>query len=125
MIIVDAHEDLAWNVLTFGRDYRQSVEETRRQEASTEIPEHNGQTLIGWHEWIRGRVAIVFSSLFAAPSRWKAGAWDSLCYEDTEQAHQHYRASLDVYTRWAEESPEMFRILKDVRSLEEHWTARR
>lgn len=121
MIIIDAHEDLAWNDLTFGRDYRRSMDATRRLEVGTETPEHNGQTLIGWPEWILGRVAIVFSTLFAAPSRWKKGTWDTVCYDGADEAHRHYRASLDVYTQWAEESPEKIRLIKDVHTLEDHW----
>jgi hypothetical protein len=35
MMIVDAHQDLAWNMLTFGRDYTRSAAETRRLEAGT------------------------------------------------------------------------------------------
>lgn len=123
MIIIDAHEDLAWNTLTFGRDYRRSMDETRRLEADTDTPKHNGQSLIGWPEWIQGRVAIVFSSLFAAPSRWKEGGWDTLCYDDPQEAHRHYRASLDVYTQWVEESPDKVRLITGTKTLEEHWAA--
>src|SRR4030065_55371 len=32
-LIVDAHEDLAWNILTFGRDYTHSVAETSQLDA--------------------------------------------------------------------------------------------
>ena len=32
MLIVDAHEDLACNILSFGRDYTRSAAETRRLE---------------------------------------------------------------------------------------------
>lgn len=121
MIVIDAHEDLAWNALTFGRDYRRSLDETRALEAKADAPKHSGQTLIGWPEWIRGRVAIVFSSLFAAPSQWREGEWDVICYDGPEQAHFHYRASLEVYTRWIDESPEKMCLIKDVQTLESHW----
>ena len=60
MLIVDAHQDLAWNILTFGRDYTLPVAETRRRELGTEVPLHNGDTLLGWSEYQQGRVAIVF-----------------------------------------------------------------
>ena len=33
MLIVDAHEDIAWNMLAFGRDYSRSVSQTRATEA--------------------------------------------------------------------------------------------
>ncbi|TFH35413.1 MAG: peptidase M19 [Anaerolineales bacterium] len=123
LIVIDAHEDLAWNALTFGRDYRRSVVETRQLERRTDVPRHNGQTLLGWPEWIQGRVAIIFSSLFAAPARWNEGQWDTQCYSGAEQAHQQYRANLDTYLRWADESPEYFRIIRSVQDLESHWAA--
>lgn len=123
MIIIDAHEDLAWNALTFGRDYRRSMLETRALEAETDIPEHNGQTLIGWPEWIQARVAIVFSTLFVAPSRWRKGTWDVMCYDDAEQAHRQYHRSLELYKQWADMNPDNFRLIENRPSLEDHWAA--
>ncbi len=123
MIIVDAHEDLAWNALTFGRDYRRAVSETRQIESGTTTPAYNGETLIGLPEWRQGRVAIVFSTIFAAPARWSEGDWDILCYEDPHQAHRQYRTSLALYQQWSQENPESVRIIKDVSTLEEHWKA--
>jgi len=37
-LIIDSHQDLAWNMLTYGRDYTRSVQETRRLEAGTSTP---------------------------------------------------------------------------------------
>lgn len=108
MIVVDAHEDLAWNALTFGRDYRRSIEETRQRERLTDIPAWNGNTMLGWPEWVEGRVAVIFSTLFAAPERWKEGDWDRLCYEDQEQAHALYDAQLDFYQRLFDDHPDQF-----------------
>jgi len=67
MIIVDAHEDLAYNASILGRDYSRSVQETRRLERGTAIVEQRDNTLLGWPEYQAGRVAIVFSTLFALP----------------------------------------------------------
>jgi membrane dipeptidase len=123
LIIIDAHEDLAWNALTFGRDYRRAMVETRRLEAKDDTPKYNGQALIGWPEWIKGRVGIVFSSLFSAPLRWKEGPWDTLCYDNPVEAHHHYQASLDVYSQWIEESPDKIQLIKDTHTLQDHWAA--
>ncbi len=38
-LIIDSHQDLAWNMLTYGRDYTRSVVETRQLEAGTNIPD--------------------------------------------------------------------------------------
>lgn len=123
MIVIDAHEDLAWNALVFGRDYRRAVDETRRLESKTDIPSHNGQTLLGFPDWVKGRVAIIFASLFAAPTRWQEGSWETLCYEGFEEAHQYYRANLDTYIRWVDESPHQFCFIRTVKDLEDHWAA--
>ena len=46
-MIVDAHEDIAWNVLTFGRDYMKGIPALRELERQTDIPRNNGSVLLG------------------------------------------------------------------------------
>lgn len=124
MLIVDAHQDLAWNMLTFGRDYTRAAEETRRLERGTDIPEWNGDTLLGWPDYQRGRVAIVFASLFAAPARRQEGAWDILVYKTTAEAHRLYSLQLDAYYRLVEAHPEHFRLVQtqaDLKAVLAHW----
>jgi membrane dipeptidase len=112
-IIVDAHEDLAYNMLTFGRDYTRSVQETRRSEMASNPPaiEHNGQAILGWPEYQRGRVAVIFSTLFVTPIRRVTGNWDGQAYADFNQANRLYRAQLDAYQRLTDQSPEYFRLI--------------
>ena len=76
-ILIDAHQDLAWNILTFGRDYTLSAAETRKRELGTLVPQVNGDTLLGWPDYQRGKVAVIFSTLFATPTRHKMGEWDT------------------------------------------------
>ena len=64
-LIIDSHQDLAWNMLTYKRDYTRSVVETRRLEARTLIPERNGESLLGWDEYQRGQVAVIFEYVVA------------------------------------------------------------
>ena len=71
MIIVDAHQDLAWNMLAFGRDYTHAAAETRLQERGGPTPQRNGDALLGWPDYQRGKVAVIFATLFAAPARRK------------------------------------------------------
>jgi membrane dipeptidase len=126
MIRVDAHEDLAWNMLTFGRDYTRSVAATRAAERGTAIPSHNGDTLLGWPEWIQGRVGVVFATLFAAPLRRKEGDWDILCYADPEQANRLYRQQVEAYHRLVGEQPGKFRLIQqaaDLQQIEAAWEA--
>ncbi len=122
MIIVDAHQDLAWNVLTFGRDYTLSAAETRRRERGTEAPLHNGDTLLGWPDYQRGRVGIIFSTLFAAPARRRLGPWDVQCYGDIAEAVARYQAQLDVYHRLVDDYADKFRLLCTQTDLQHHLT---
>src|SRR5512135_2697786 len=119
-IIVDAHSDLAWNMLNFGRDYTRAAADTRAAEQGTSTIEWNGNTLIGWPDYQRGRVAVVFSTLFAAPKRLAGEHWEKLSYANAEQAHQVYRAQLDAYHRLSEESPEHFRLIRTRSELDDH-----
>lgn len=118
MLIVDAHEDLAWNVKTFGRDYTRSAAETRRQEAGSETLLHSDDTLLGWPDYQRGQVAVVFSTLFAAPRRRQEGPWDTQAYLTMQEARSLYRAQLDVYLRLADAHPDKFRLVRSQADLE-------
>jgi membrane dipeptidase len=124
MIIVDAHEDLAWNMLALGRDYTLSAQETRQREQGTQTPEVNGDTLLGYPEYQRGNVAVVFSTLFAAPDRRKLGDWDKQVYKTFDQAHQLYLNQLDAYHRLAGEHPDKFRLIQkraDLQAVLQEW----
>lgn len=127
-LIVDSHQDLAYNVLEHGRDYTRSVEETRSLEQGTETPSRNGDTLLGWPEFQKGRVALVFATLFAAPARLRAGEWETQVYRTAEQAHELYRRQLDVYHRLTDDHPEKFRLVHgraDLDAVLAHWAESR
>jgi membrane dipeptidase len=125
-LIVDAHEDLAYNILNFGRDYTRSAAETRRLEieSGSEAPEHTGNTLLGWPEYQRGRVAVVFGTLFATPARRKGGDWDKQAYANYNQAHRLYHAQLDAYHELTDRQPDHFRLIvtrSDLEIVLAHW----
>lgn len=122
ILLVDAHQDLAWNMLSFGRDYTRPAAETRQLEQGSETPKRNGDTLLGWPEYQQGRVAVIFATLFAAPARKKVGAWDHQCYTDSEQAARLYSAQLDAYHRLVESQGEKFRLLETLPDLHAHLT---
>ncbi|MEW6287463.1 MAG: membrane dipeptidase [Chloroflexota bacterium] len=124
MLIVDSHQDLAWNMLTYGRDYTRSVQETRRLEAGTPTPQQNGDSLLGWHEYQRGKIAVIFATLFAAPLR-KKEPGDILLYQDSETAHRLYRQQIDLYRQLADSHPDKFRLIASTSELDavlEHWS---
>lgn len=120
MLIVDAHADIAWNVLTFKRDYTSSVRETRQRELGTKTPLRTGDSLIAWQEYQDGQVAVLFSTLFAVPERFCEGVWDTQCYKNATQARNIHLAQLDVYRRLVDDFPEKFRLIVDQDSLTNH-----
>jgi membrane dipeptidase len=118
MLIVDAHQDIAWNMLTFGRDYTKSALQIRQEEQGTLYILYNDDTLLGWPEYQRGQVALIFATLFATPVRFCTGDWDRLCYTDMQQAHRLYWEQLDVYERLVSEHPDKFQSVRSLPDLE-------
>lgn len=116
--IIDAHQDLAYNALTFGRDYLRPAAETRRLEIGTETPRRNGQTLLGWPDFQRGQVALIFGTLFAAPRRYASGAWETQVYKDSSEAHLLLQNQLSYYRRLCDEHPDQFRLVKTRQDLQ-------
>jgi len=112
MLIVDAHQDLAWNMLTYGRDYTLSAAETRRREVGTIEIKYKEDTLLGYPDYQRGQVAVVFATLFVAPERRRMADWETMCYRDFEEAHRLYRRQLEAYQRLADEHADRFRLLQ-------------
>lgn len=124
-LIVDAHQDIAWNIQAFGRDYTRPVAETRHLEAESNSPaiQHEGNTLLGWPEYQQGRVAVVFGTLFVTPARSRQD-WETIFYNDFDEAHRLYRDQLNVYHELADRHPDHFRLIgsrPDLESVLLHW----
>jgi membrane dipeptidase len=117
-LIVDAHEDLAFNMLTYGRDYTRSIQETRQREKDTYIVENNGDTTLSWQAMQQGRVAVIFSTLFAAPSRLKPREWDTQVYANPNEANRVYNGQLDAYERLFDEHSDKFTPIRSKPQLE-------
>lgn len=121
-MIVDGHEDIAWNILTFGRDYSMTLQAIRQSEQFTQIPAQNGNTLLGRDVWRDGDIAVVFATLFVAPERSKAGEWETITYQTQRQANDHALRQLEVYQRLADEGS--FRMIETRSDLEQCLKAR-
>ncbi len=117
MIIVDAHEDLAWNARSFGRDYTRSAYVTREREEGTDVPRLNGRCMLGLPEWLAGRVAVIFGTVFVMPAR-RARSPRERAYRTPEEAYAEGMAQLDYYERLADDQPR-FRLIDTRRDLEE------
>ncbi|RPH61948.1 MAG: hypothetical protein EHM81_03195, partial [Chloroflexi bacterium] len=119
-IIVDAHEDLANNMLSLGRDYTRSALETRRLEVNNQAAQQSGECLIGWPEFQQGNIAIVFSTLFVLPGHRVTTGWDSQVYRNYDEAHDQYMEQVDAYRRLTGDHPDKFRPIRTASDLDKH-----
>jgi membrane dipeptidase len=101
-MVVDAHLDLAHNVVDLGRDLTLPLADLRACDAHAAIP---AVTLPALRE---GDVGVCFATLWVDPRR----------YTDPESAHAQALKQLEVYLRWEEQG--WVRILRDRASLEGH-----
>ena len=119
MLVVDAHEDLAWNMSTFKRDYLKSVIDTRLIEIGSEEVRDNGETCIGYPEWVAGNVAVVFATLFVAPGRSALGKTKTeSSYGTIEEAYHLYSEQLDTYRSWVTANPQQIVLIESRADLE-------
>ncbi len=117
-LLIDAHQDLAYNALTFGRDIRLSAYATRQCEAGSRTVQVNGEALLGWEEYQRAQVAVIFSTLFILPRRYKAGSFENQDYATFDEADRLLRAQLAYYLRLCDEAPDQFCLLRTRRELQ-------
>lgn len=118
-LVFDAHQDLAFNILNFNRDYTQSAAEIRQQEhdIKSEAPNQIGDTLLGWQDYLKGQVAVIFATLFAAPLRRNPWDWNTQHYANRAQAYDRYRSQLDEYHRLADEHADKFLLIQVQKDL--------
>jgi membrane dipeptidase len=103
MIVVDGHLDIAFNRACWGRDPRHSVAETRAREGDKAQEKWRGHCMVGLPDLRRGRVAIVFGTLFAPRAKDWVEFSDiaGLAYANDEEAEDIGRAQLAFYRELA------------------------
>lgn len=116
-LIVDAHEDIAWNILALGRDVRRSALETRRLELESGVPGRNGICMVGLPEWLEGNVAVVFGTVYVAPDQ-RGRRSGPQVYSNAEEAHALAQKQMDVYQRLADQE-EQIALIQSRESLQE------
>jgi membrane dipeptidase len=120
MIIIDSHQDLAYNIINMKRDYTRSAYEIREAEKNSPIPAFNGNTLLGWPQFQEANLAIIFGTLFCLPARFDRGKYHVRLYETAQEAHVGYRENLDAYLRLSDQHPEKFCLLLNKSELNTH-----
>jgi membrane dipeptidase len=117
MIVVDAHQDIAWNAITYQRDYRLSALKKRQLEAGGDIPRRRGSATLGLPEALAGRVALVFATIFVAPYSEQDSERAHVSYTDAAGAYQLASQQLDYYQRLTDDD-ERLRVIRTGADLE-------
>jgi membrane dipeptidase len=115
-IIIDAHEDIAWNVLCFGRNYLNSANSIRRTEANGPVEAVNGVAMLGLPDWLKGGIAVIGATLFTPPERKRTSTLESY-YSDEEEAHSLAERQAEIYERMAQEN-EQIKLIQTRTDLE-------
>ncbi len=94
-MIVDSHEDIAWNYLALERDFLASATDKRAREGAS--PAHGeGSAMVGVPDLLAGNVRIVFSTLYVAAARPDRTAWGRT-YSTPQEAHDQAMEQLAYY----------------------------
>lgn len=118
MIVADAHQDIAYNALCNGRDYRRNAWETRGLERDPDMIQHRGSATLGLPDALLGRVAVVFSTLFVAPYSGENNLpWSKFTYKTPKEAHDFASWQADYYHKLADETDKI-RLIKTAADLE-------
>ncbi len=119
MQFVDAHLDIAYNALRYGRDSLLNVEEIREQE---EDPgPYQGIATVSFPQLREAGAVLVFGTLFTMPLRSAAllGGDTTLTYRDEQEAHRQAMNQIDYYQRLVDEEENRLRLVTDLRVLDE------
>ena len=109
--IIDAHQDLAYNALSFGRDYLRSAAETRRLEDGTPIVRAQRAHPAGLARIPARAGGPDLRHPVHRPTRLGGGSWETQVYRDARQAATLWRGQLDYYRRLAGDHPDHFRLV--------------
>lgn len=119
MLIVDAHEDIAYSAVAGGRDFRKSVEEKRKIDPGDNARGREGITTVGLPDLLKANVAVVFGTLYAAPAQTAFGGENPNGYTAPQQAEAQARKQLDYY-RKLEDEDERVTILETCSDVDGH-----
>jgi membrane dipeptidase len=113
VIVVDAHQDIAFNALGYRRDYRVSALEHRRREVGVDA------ATIGLPDALAGGVAVVFATLFVEPPAGLDASppYADFTYRDPGEAAAKALAQVAFYQGLAQEDPRL-RLVSTVDSLQ-------
>jgi membrane dipeptidase len=119
MLIVDAHEDIAYNMIAHGRDYTRSALKTREMERDdAPASARKVDCMLGLPEWLAGHTGVIFATIFAMPAGHEmSGAEETAAYTTPQEAFAQGMQQLDLYHRLADENPH-FALVRTQRELD-------
>lgn len=120
-ILIDAHEDIAYAAISFNRDYSKSAADIRQVEQYTDIPQWNGHAMLGYADWQKANVGIIFATLFVMPKQYQTGDWEKVVYRNFQEAGSLLQQQVDYYYRLEENYPEKFIVLNNNSQYQNHW----
>ena len=118
-IIIDGHQDIAWNALEFGRDPTKSAYQIREEEAGTGIPAVVGERITGLPEYRKGRIGIIFATIFVMPRHRAYNRWNKVTYSNPAQASTQAMQQIEYYKQLSEiiNGPKLISKLSDLEDL--------
>ena len=119
MLIIDAHEDIAFNVVTLQRDYTQPVAETRSREGERT----QDIATLGLPDALASGVGVVFGTIYVMPAGTE-NLPNKVVYHTAEEAYAQAHDQLAIYRRLAE-NPRITLLgtRGDLAGVQESWAA--
>jgi membrane dipeptidase len=111
-LIIDAHEDLAFNAQSHGRDLLKPAIERRKLE---KIDNERGSATTSFPDLVDGNVRIVFGTLWVNPCSSQFA--EKPCYTNSEEAYLQAHTQLDYYRQLERQG--VITIIKTRSQLEE------
>jgi membrane dipeptidase len=119
MFIVDAHLDLAYNAISYGRDLRLPLTDIRAAEEHQENARQRGTVLASLPELRTGGIGLAFGTVFALPAgKQSFPGEEQFSYRTADEAFRIAQEQLDYYHRLADELAYV-RLVGDLNTLEE------
>jgi membrane dipeptidase len=101
-IIIDGHQDIAWNYFNNRRDFRRSALEKRRHETDPVFVKRYGHCMVGLPEALEGRVALTNGTIFVSPTWCRMFPDEIILYDTPDEAYREGIRQLEYYHKLAE-----------------------
>lgn len=112
--IIDAHQDIVYESLLHGRDYKLPIPDNRARESH----ETEAQLTLGWHEYHQANIGLIFATLFQ--ERMKSAIGDpriGLEFRTGDDFHRSAVRQFDFYQRWHEDEDGKFTLIRTADEL--------